>query len=292
MSRYNYTQDDITFLRKYYSTNDWDAIFERFPNCSKQQIYSICSKYKIKSGYKRDSKVANLSSARWTEEENNILIKNYETIPINELMLLLSGRTRDSIICRASKFKLTSFDKKRQLYADEELQYITDNWKYLSDYEMANYLGRTFRSVKWMRESLGLYRQDPDRDLSYVNLERYLRGQLQSWKNASMQRCNYQCVLTGSKDFAIHHLYSFSYIVQSFVLQYQYDYTKNINDYCVGDLDQLVIDFLNFHNQFPLGVCIDKELHKLFHHIYGKNNNTPVQWQEFEQNYKKGKYNH
>ena len=28
-----------------------------------------------------------------------------------------------------------------------------------------------------------------------------------------MEKCNYQCIVTGSKDFDIHHLYGFNMIV-------------------------------------------------------------------------------
>ena len=43
---------------------------------------------------------------------------------------------------------------------------------------MATHLGRTFRSVKYKREELGLYRINKD-DLSYCSLSKYLRGQYQ-----------------------------------------------------------------------------------------------------------------
>lgn len=47
----------------------------------------------------------------------------------------------------------------------------------------------------------------------YENLSKFFRGHIQSWKTCSMEACNYQCILTGDKNFDIHHLYGFNYIV-------------------------------------------------------------------------------
>lgn len=292
MKRYYYTDEDIKFLELYYPLNDWDKILERFPNHSKSQICSACSKRKIKSGYVRDNLGNNLNSKRWTQEEDEKLKSSYEVAPMEEVLKLLPGRSYNAIISRAARYNLISYEKQKQTYKDEETQYIINNWQKLSDYQIAKDLNRTFRSVKWMRESLGLYRYDPNRDLTYDTLERYLRGQIGSWKKESMEKCNFQCVLTGSKDFAIHHLYSFVYIVRQFTSEANIDINKKISDYSDDELYILTQNFIDFHNRFPLGVCVDKELHILFHHLYGKNINTPEQWNMFAEDYKKGKYNH
>lgn len=39
-----------------------------------------------------------------------------------------------------------------------------------------------------------------------------------------------------------------------------------------------------------LGVCIDENIHKLFHSVYGQYCNTPEQWYQFEKDYKNGIY--
>lgn len=292
LMRHKYTEDDIEFLRVKYPQNKWDDIFDRFPDLSKDQIYSICSKHKIKSGYDRKNLISNLSSKRWTEDEDKILLNNYETCTMDKIMEMLPGRSYNAIICRARKYNLYSLQHTSQNYKDEEIQYIIDNWQKYSDHKIAEDLNRTTRAIKWMREQLGLFRLDPDRNLTYQSLERYLRGSISQWKAKSMMTCDYECVLTGSKNFAVHHLYSFNFIVRSFVSSYDIKFNNNINEYNNEELKDLAFKFNQFHDMFPLGVCVDKELHTLFHHLYGKNNNTPEQWNDFVENYKKGIYNH
>lgn len=41
---------------------------------------------------------------------------------------------------------------------------------------------------------------------------------------------------------------------------------------------------LKLHYKYGLGVCLTEELHKEFHNIYGKRNNTLEQYMEFKKN--------
>ena len=290
--RYKYTNDYIEFLRVHYPDGNWNKIFERFPSATKEKIYSICNKHKIKSNYDRTNSISNLYSKRWTQSADDILKKYYNEVPILEIMPLLPNRSYDSIVQHASKLGITSLFTEQQLYSNEEINYIKDNWKIKSDLQLSTELSRTQRSIKWMRNNLGLFRQEPDRNLSYDDLSKYLRGNIYNWKINSMKNCNYKCVLTGSKDFAIHHLYNFQYILQTFLSTHDFHVFKNIDEYSNEELDSLLKSFIDYHSTFPLGVCVSKELHRLFHHTYGKSFNTPNQWNEFQSDYRKGKYNH
>jgi len=48
--------------------------------------------------------------------------------------------------------------------------------------------------------------------------------------------------------------------------------------------------FQEVHSKYPLGVCVRKDIHVLFHRIYGSGGNTPEQWESFVKDYKQGKY--
>ena len=172
------------------------------------------------------------------------------------------------------------------------MNFLKENWEYMSDILISKNVNRTARAVKAKRNELGLYRQEHGRDLTYCDLNKYLRGNTYIWKQKSINACNCKCVLTGSTDYAIHHLYNFQYILEEYLKLYNITVLDNINDYTDDELSYITTTFNDFHNTFPLGVCVDKELHKLFHHYYGKRFNTPEQWYEFQENYKKGKYNH
>ena len=84
---------------------------------------------------------------------------------------------------------------------------------------IAKDLGKSFYAVKAKRQKLGLFRQDKNSN-SYPTLSKYLRGHNQKWKLDSMKASDYKCVLTGSKQFEIHHLYGVSNMISDILNKY------------------------------------------------------------------------
>ena len=105
-----------------------------------------------------------------------------------------------------------------------------------------------------------------------------------------MKKCNYQCVLTGSKKFHIHHLYSFNQIISDVFNKYNFPIYDTFEEYSDEELDTILDKFIEEQDSHPLGVCIDENIHKLFHSVYGQYCNTPEQWYQFEKDYKNGIY--
>ena len=205
-------------------------------------------------------------------------------------MNLLPDRTYDSIVAKAKKLSLTSYVRQQQLYSDDDIGFIKFNWQYMSDEEMAQLLHRTKRAIKAVRNSLGLFRQDKEK-LHYEDLIKFLRGQIHQWKKRSMETCNYQCILTKSKDFAVHHVVSFNIIVKNFISEYSLVLKNKFEDYTIDELQQIADAFVGYHNTYPLGVCLDKKLHELFHSTYGDINDEK-QLNIFIQNFKEGNILH
>ena len=289
-NRYKYTKEDEDFLKKYYPICDWNKIHKRFPTVSNQGIYRKCQKLGIKSNYDRTHTEKLLASRkRWTQEEIQVLKDNYSVIPVKQLCELLPSRNKDMILAKARSLHLCSYSRSQQIWKSEEIQYIYDNWKTYTDKVMAQSINRTARAIKAKREELGLYRSSPN-ESNYESLSKYLRGHLQQWKKESMKQCHYQCVLTKTKDFEIHHKYSFSKIIDEFLLVYPEYSNKSLDDFSQEDLFLIAEKFKEIHSQYPLGVCISKPLHSLFHTIYGQSGNTPEQWENFVTDYKMGKY--
>lgn len=110
-----------------------------------------------------------------------------------------------------------------------------------------------------------------------------LRKELSDWKKDSMENCQYRCLITGSKNYEIHHLYGFDLILIETLNQLNIDNKHiQINELTVDNYETIKSIFLKIHNKYPLGVCLEKEIHKEFHRIYGKGNNTPEQFYEFK----------
>lgn len=290
--RYKYTDEDIEFLKIYYPVGNWDKIFERFPNLSKQAIFSKMSKLKIpynKNFKNKDKENYKAKKQKWNEEEIKIIKDNYSIHDIDYMQTLLPSRSKNAIILMANRLGILSFNKINATWTREEEQYIIDNWELEPDKIMAIKLNRPQRSVQWKRLELELYRRDMNSN-TYTTLSKYLRGQNQKWKNDSMKNCNYKCVLTGSKNFEIHHLYGVSNIIEDIFIQNDILYKESLSDYTDEELSFILDKFLEIQGKYPLGECVDKKLHVLFHSLYGQYYNTPEQWYRFKSDYLKGVY--
>lgn len=290
--RYRYTEEDIDFLKINYPLGNWDKIFERFPNVSRHAINSKMHKIGVSFTRKNKSLADNfdyINRTRWTKAEDDIIKETYSKYPIDEIIKLLPNRSKDAIILHANKLGLLSYNKISALWTDEQKQYIIDNWELEPDKIIAIKLNKTFRAVKAQRELLGLFRRDMN-CTSYPTLAKYLRGQNQKWKNDSMQNCNYSCVLTGSKNFEIHHLYGVSNIIDDIFKENSDLYKESLSDYSDDELSFILQKFLKIQSEYPLGECVDKRLHTLFHSLYGQYYNTPEQWNKFKNDYMKGTY--
>lgn len=317
-----WTEDEDNYLIKYYPISSWDEILNMLPNRSRTAITArasylgiskenyfwpkadidilinnygkipieeLCELFEVKHTYSsiqtKAQKMNLTTSIIWTDEEIEILKNTYSILPIEDVIRLLPNRTYNGIITMAGKLGILSKTHLSTVYSEMEINFIKENWIEYSDVQLAEILGRSRGSIKNQRHKFGLLRQEKDRDLTYDSLGKFLRGNIYNWKLESMKQCSYQCVITGSKDFEIHHLYSFHSILDEFIDKYNIPIKSNINDYDKDELSEIVKKFNIYHSRYPLGVCLSKDLHILFHYKYGKNN-TPEQFQEFLIDYK------
>ena len=327
MDRFN--DSEIQELCTLYMDSNWDKIFEKYPFLDKNRVRHIASKMKVhKTTYfwsKEDIdylinnfgsmsysemenhfngrhtkkaisakaiKLGLTSSADWSEDEVKILINNYSIISKNEILKLLPKRSEASIVCKATQLKIKSYTYLQNTYSEEEKQFIKNSSSYMSDIEISEILNKPLSGIQEQRRKLGIYHNHTDYS-NYESLSKLFRANISAWKEQSMKNCNYKCILTESSDFEIHHLYGFNQIL---IETYRNAEEKNIlkgykiSDYSEQELNELINLFKNIHDSYPLGVCIEKNIHRLFHKIYGSGGNTKQQWDYFVNNYKNKKY--
>lgn len=101
-------------------------------------------------------------------------------------------------------------------------------------------------------------------------LNNYLRQYLYDWKINSFEKYNYSCFITNEKgnDLEVHHTKPFNIIRDEVLNKLNVPIHQFIKDYNQQTLNKIVDLFIEEHNK-KLGVPIKKELHKLFHNIYG-----------------------
>lgn len=120
---------------------------------------------------------------------------------------------------------------------------------------------------------------------------KYLRDFMSEWKKDSFKNSNYKCVLSDSKvNLEIHHLYGFEMIIQEIFIELNIDIRVRIKDYSDEELRLLESKCLEIHYRHPLGVCLTRDIHKLFHNQYGVKNNTHEQFEEFKIRYSIGEF--
>lgn len=326
---YKLSDSEKEIILSLYKDGNFEEIFSRFPYIKRQTVYTLASNNNIKrESYfwsKRDEeilidnygkldycdiqklfdryhstkaigtkaiKLGLTQSQEWTEEEISILNNYYSILPKEDFLKLLPRRSEDAIVCKAMQLGIKSYKYLNEKYSSEEEQFIIDNAGIMTDEEIANALSRGIRGIQDKRRKLGLYFFDKDYS-NYESFAKLFRGHIQDWKTKSMEKCNHKCVISESKNFAIHHLYGFNLILKEvFEKLDKMNLLKsdNLEDYSKEELNNIIDVFQLIHNKYPLGVCVDKDIHDLFHKIYGAGGNTEEQWNKFVVDYNNNKY--
>lgn len=122
---------------------------------------------------------------------------------------------------------------------------------------------------------------------SNFNREIYdlLRDNLDQWKKDSMESCDYKCVITGNRFDDIHHLYNFNKIVKETLITLGFNEDISLSLLTEKDISLIKGTSLELHYKYGLGVCLTKEIHKLFHLRYGNIDNNKSQFEEFKSLY-------
>lgn len=270
-----WNEDEVEILKSNYYWGNILNIVELLNN-----------KYTYRAIQVKANSIGLLTKSFWSENEDNLLYEKYETSTKLELINLFPERTYHAIITRANSLGLK---KENYNYTNEEDLYLTNNYQNMKHTDMAKVLNRTLYSVQGRCSNLRLIKTYDT--LSYNNISDYIRKNNNEWKTESMVSCDYKCYLTGRKFNDIHHVYGFNLILDETLDELDIDKEKSFDNYKEDELNLILIMFIENQYKYPLGVCLNKDVHILFHQIYGYGNNTPDQWYRFEVDFKNGVYN-
>lgn len=325
-SKYTISNDDLDFIIQEYADGNWDAIHKRLPDVPKHKIYHLMSdanismdsyfwseqdkcilreyygfiptidiqkmlakQYTIRQIQNQAIKLGLTESREWSDEEMDVLLRHYEYMTGPEIQKLIPRKSVNAIYIKAASLGLKSGYVHEFYYTQDEIDFIIDNWTTMSDDQIAECLGKTTHGIADQRHKLGLKRELGYN--GYYTIINYIRMNITEWKKESMKESNYKCVLTGKSFDDIHHLYGFNLILQEALIKTQLDDRESIDDYSSDELKSLLYTFCQIQDSHPLGVCLCRDVHKLFHRIYGYGNNIEEQWYEFVDRYKSGEFN-
>ena len=220
----------------------------------------------------------------WTDEEINILIENYSTKPMSDVMRLLPNRSKTSILGQARMQNLKSYFYLNRSYTDDEINYLKENYDSKSYEEMGAELGRTISAIKQRMIILGLHKHTEI--ANYKSLYHYIRQRIVPWRNSVREKCNYTCEVTGVRsNIIVHHIRSFNLILEECIEIMDFPLYEDFGLYTQEQLDDFLKTFLELQEYYGEYVCITENIHKKFHSIYGCGDNTKEQWEEFIINY-------
>ena len=330
-SMYNqFDDDDIKKIAELYLSSNWDEIYKLYPILNRSRVYNLMNMKGIRKdsyfwsndevNYLKDNfnilsindlynhyngrhsrraittkamKLNLTENQKWSEDEEKILIDNYSIVSKEDMLKLLPKRTWFAILCHAQKFNIRSYHHINEKYSDYEKEFIKNNFGIFTDEEIANKLNKSIHGIKDQRYRMNLYYEDTNYG-NYKTIPLLFRGQIWEWKRLSMEKCNYKCIFTGSTDFDIHHIFGFNIITGiTFDKLSEDGILKDdcLDSYSKDELDYMIDVFKDIHSQYPIGVCVRKDIHNLFHRIYGSGGNTENQWNNFVKRYNEHEFN-
>lgn len=204
----------------------------------------------------------------WTNEEIKIIKEFYEIMTNKEIQTkFLPNRSIQQIGGKGLYLRLTK-SKELKLKAREGLNVGENN-------PMYGIARKGSENPNWRGGTSELYN--------------HLRNSINDWKTMSMKTCGYKCVITGERFDDIHHTYSFVNIVKDTLTNLGLPINQFINEYSEDELNLIEKECMRIHME-NIGVCLRKDVHILFHQIYGKHDNTLEQFECFKSDYQTNKY--
>jgi len=136
---------------------------------------------------------------KWTEKENNILVKYYSTSPFKEILLRFPERTEAAVRLQARKLNLKSKHK----WTEEEIKILKDTYSTLTPKKIQKLLpNRKSTAIRCKAEKLNLvsYKTWTDKDIKYLK-EHYAYG---TWEDltAKLNRTK-STIVTYARNFKL-----------------------------------------------------------------------------------------
>jgi hypothetical protein len=126
-----------------------------------------------------------------------------------------------------------------------------------------------------------------------TSINHFLRGSIyEEWTKPSLAYHGFKCAITNlGNQLEVHHLNNnFSEIVKEIFSSSNLEIRQTIGEYSQSEIDQIKALCNKLHKKHGLGIPLKKEIHNLFHKVYGNKNNNPNQFDEFKKRYSMGEF--
>lgn len=223
----------------------------------------------------------------WTQDEENFLINNYHNKSWEYILGVLKRHNKQQIIDKASYMKL----RRERLFSFDDINMLKEIYEVCDSIDdvISHFNGKyTKKQIIKKANNLGL-KNRKTLTKTLTNIDEYIRSNNTEWKTKTLIKCNRCCIFSKSKNIDIHHIYPFHKILYEVFEELGYDIKK---EYQLSDAQiQIICDsFYKKQNAYGYGVCIDKNIHQLFHSVYGYKLFTTENWYKFQEDLLNGVY--
>lgn len=269
----------------YWSDEDTQKLRDNFGILAYKEMESLFNPPKTADEIKRRAIYIGLTSSPfWSDEEIQTLVNNYPYKPLDEIMKLLPNRTQSAILGQAKVQNIKSYFYLNRLYTDADVEYLRNNYLEKSNEEMAKELNRTAGGIAQRLFILDLHR--PTEINNYKNLICYVRQRLVPWRDRVRRERNYVCEITGRRsNIVVHHIRGFNLLFNETVHRLNFSLRDDMSHYTQDQLDKFMDAFVTIQESYGQYICINEEVHKEFHNLYGYGDNTQEQWNDFISKY-------
>lgn len=283
----HYCSNDCKVNSMFWSKEDTNILIDNYKKLSYKEMSenNIFSTYKTADEIRRRAGYIGIALSReWSNEEIDILKNNYSCVSMNELMLMLPNRTKLSILGKARTYGLKSKFYLTHMYSDEENEYLRNNYLSKSNEELGRILNRSVQGIAEHLWELDLHR--PTEIDNYKTLKNYIRCRLVPWRDKVRESNGYTCALTGVKsNIVVHHIRGFNLLFCEVINNLNFPVYDDISKYNQNQLDEFFSEFMDIQENYNSYICINEDVHKMFHKEYGYGGNTEEQWNEFVNKY-------
>lgn len=242
----------------------------------------------------------------WTEKEDEIIIKHYRDYTGKELHeKFFPERTIRAVECRAAKLGANGKTEEAKI---RSRNYQNDEWKDKISNSKKEYFKthdnwwkgkkrspENCKKISNIRKKAGYWKgNDNPRHKNPLNGEKNgrwkggilatyleLRSETKDWMNSSMEFCNYRCVITNDKFDNVHHTTAFRDIVDEVFNMMGIELKAQVCDYSDDEFKSIRSNVKLAHASYGYGACLNKNVHKLFHDLYGYTKISPYDFLDF-----------
>jgi hypothetical protein len=116
-------------------------------------------------------------------------------------------------------------------------------------------------------------------------LVRNMRKKINNWKKEKIKEKGYKCEITNMNGrLVVHHILNFHILLEKSLESTNLPIRHNLSDYTNTELLTIENELLELHKSAEYCIII-KDLHILFHKIYGSKNNDKLQFESFKKRY-------